>query len=62
MHEVKPIVNIQDDQGDTLLHFVCQDGRMPILRDLVGRDLVDAILQNIDGDAALHLRAPGGLW
>jgi len=56
MDAAKPIANIQNRRGETLLHLACLSGKcnVSILRDLVGHDSVDATLQNSDGDTALH--------
>jgi len=56
IEEAKPIANIQNRNGDTLLHLACvsRESGMLTLRDLVGHDSVNATLQNRDGDTALH--------
>eukprot|EP00525_Craspedostauros_australis_P011299 CAMPEP_0198133014 /NCGR_PEP_ID=MMETSP1442-20131203/59339_1 /TAXON_ID= /ORGANISM="Craspedostauros australis, Strain CCMP3328" /LENGTH=869 /DNA_ID=CAMNT_0043794117 /DNA_START=238 /DNA_END=2850 /DNA_ORIENTATION=- len=56
IEEAKPIANIQNRAGNTLLHLACmnKDSEMSTLQQLVGHDSVDATLQNSDGDTPLH--------
>mmetsp|Transcript_17512 Transcript_17512/g.48586 ORF Transcript_17512/g.48586 Transcript_17512/m.48586 type:complete len:163 (+) Transcript_17512:19-507(+) len=52
--KTKPIVNIQNNNGDTLLHLAYEYGGISVARDLIGDDSVDATLQNNNGDTLLH--------
>jgi len=56
IEEAKPVANIQNRHGTTLLHLACirRESGLSTLQQLVGRDSVDATLQDSDGDTALH--------
>jgi len=56
IEEARPIANIQNHEGNTLLHLACASWKSStiVLRVLVGCDSVDATLVNSDGDTALH--------